>query len=128
MKVAFDEEVSPEKVHTFQQSLDKLRWLENIMDIFTLSTNTALCATTDKLVRQPKHMTIGGVAKQKFYKTAHKAGLLRLKEKEENSSGNTDVMKSRSLSRPAFRPSLLDGEIDHVSPVRKFILFSRLLM
>lgn len=52
MKVAFDEEVSPDKVQNFCQALEQLRWPEEVTQMFALSfgNNTLLPSITNPVI------------------------------------------------------------------------------
>lgn len=61
MKIAFDEEVSPDKVQNFCQALEQLRWPEEIGQMFALSfgNNTlSPCIANSALLPKDKSGTI----------------------------------------------------------------------
>lgn len=60
MKIAFDDEVGQEKVQTFCQTLEQLRWPENLFDIFALSSASSVpSAVANTLAQQKvKHGTL----------------------------------------------------------------------
>ncbi|KAK4886969.1 hypothetical protein RN001_003240 [Aquatica leii] len=112
LKLAFDEEVTPENIDLLRKTIHKIRYPPDVFHHFAF-TGQIVVAQTPLHKNKEKNATLRGFAKKTLLKTARKAGFKQKDKRQKYVLPNMNINNSNKYMTSPGRMSLPPDDFNH---------------